>query len=232
MSKRFKKIVALSIIIIGGYICISGNRGLNINNIISSGMNISSNERNTSIKEENKPLLVNNKVGLDKKYKPKDLEIPNIQFVSDLDDDERKMDKVAIKPLEELVNTAKEHGIILIGNSAYRSYEMQRKLYKESIKSNGIEHTKNYVAKPGFSEHQSGLSIDITNEKRYFAKGTIEANWLAQNCYKYGFIIRYPEDKKDITGIAYEPWHIRYVGKEVAKDIHDNNITLEEYLKK
>ncbi|MDY3207118.1 M15 family metallopeptidase, partial [Clostridium baratii] len=82
------------------------------------------------------------------------------------------------------------------------------------------------------SEHQTGLCIDITNRDKYFVKGTKEADWLAENCYKFGFIIRYPYGKKNVTGIEYEPWHVRYVGKKAAKDIYEKGITLEEYLGK
>lgn len=100
------------------------------------------------------------------------------------------------------------------------------------VLSDGKQMADKYVAKAGFSEHQTGLAIDLTNEDRYFVKGTNEAEWLENNCYKYGFIIRYPEGKESITGVAYEPWHIRYVGEEVSRYIYENNITLEEYLGK
>ena len=91
------------------------------------------------------------------------------------------------------------------------------------VLSDGKQMADKYVAKAGFSEHQTGLAIDLTNEYRYFVKGTNEAEW---------FIIRYPEGKESITGVAYEPWHIRYVGEEVSRYIYENNITLEEYLGK
>ena len=119
-----------------------------------------------------------------------------------------------------------------MGNSAYRSYESQKNVYNNRVKNQGKESADAYVAKPGFSEHQTGLCIDITNKDRYFVEGTEEVEWLKENCSKFGFIIRYPKDKKDVTGIEYEPWHIRYVGKDVAKYISDNGITLEEYLEK
>ena len=84
---------------------------------------------------------------------------------------------------------------------------------------------------PGESEHQTGLAIDVTNTSRCFDKTSIEAQWLANNAYKYGFILRYPENKEDVTGYSYEPWHIRYVGKDLAEKIYMNSETLEEYLK-
>ena len=86
-----------------------------------------------------------------------------------------------------------------------------------------------FSARPGHSEHQTGLAIDVNSVDDSF-RGTPEAIWLADNCYKYGFIIRYPEGKEGITGYKYEPWHIRYVGSEIAKKVHDagSNATLEE----
>lgn len=230
MKKGLRNILALSAILTCGLLYMLGNKGLNINNTSYKGMSININDKNNVVKESNELLLVNNKVGLDKNYIPEELDIPNIIFADESEIEERQVATIVVKPIEDLINSAKEEGIILLGNSAYRSYDFQKYIYKDSVKSYGKNHTDEYVAKAGFSEHQTGLAIDITNEYRYFAKGTIEADWLAENCYKFGFIIRYPEGKKAITGIEYEPWHIRYVGKEVAKYIYDNGITLEEYL--
>lgn len=100
----------------------------------------------------------------------------------------------------------------------------------------GKAHADKYSAKPGMSEHQTGLAIDLStpsikNELVEKFDTTKEGIWLRDNCYKYGFIIRYPKSKEDITGYAYEPWHVRYVGKEVAQEIYDKALTLEEYLK-
>lgn len=189
-----------------------------------------SNVNNTNINTQ--MILVNGQYGLDKDYKPKKLTIPNISFASGVSKEEKHVAGIIVKPLEDLFNTAKEEGVILLGNSGYRSYKSQNSTYSSRVKSEGKKLADAYVAKPGFSEHQTGLCIDITNEGKYFVKGTKEADWLAENCYKFGFIIRYPYGKKSITGIEYEPWHIRYVGEEAAKYIHDNGITLEEYLGK
>ncbi|WP_196000553.1 M15 family metallopeptidase [Clostridium sp. 1001271B_151109_B4] len=177
-------------------------------------------------------MIVSKNYELDEEYKPNKLQKPNISFADESTKEEKLVDKVIKEPLEQLVKEAKSDGIILLGNSGYRSYNTQKKLYDMRVLSDGKEMADKYVAKAGFSEHQTGLSIDITNEERYFVKGTKEAEWLANNCYKYGFIIRYPEGKEYITGVAYEPWHIRYVGEEAAKYINDNNLTLEEYLGK
>ena len=147
-------------------------------------------------------------------------------------DESRYMDETAAKALEELFQVAKSENINLIGSSAYRSYKSQVRVLKDEISSKGVDYANKYVAKPGKSEHQSGLSIDVTNEARCFDKTSPEAQWLANNAYRFGFILRYPEGKEDITGYNYEPWHIRYVGKDAAKEIYEKNITLEEYLNK
>ena len=116
--------------------------------------------------------------------------------------------------------------------SGWRSLKEQQDIFKQSLKDNGRTFTQQFVALPGKSEHQSGLAIDVTNESRCMDKSSKEAQWLANNAYRFGFILRYPEGKEDITGYNYEPWHIRYVGKKAAKYIYNNNLTLEECLNK
>ncbi|GFZ31212.1 D-alanyl-D-alanine carboxypeptidase [Clostridium zeae] len=196
-----------------------------------SGNNTYKDDQNdTDIKSQ--LLLVNEEHGLEQSYIPKDLIIPNIKFTSGVSNEENHVAGIVAKPLEQLVSEAKKDGIILLGNSGYRSYKTQENTYNNRVLSEGEKLADAYVAKPGYSEHQTGLCIDITNQGKYFVKGTKEADWLAKNCYRFGFIIRYPYGKKNITGIEYEPWHIRYVGKNAAKYIYDNKITLEEYLAK
>lgn len=175
-------------------------------------------------------MLVNKKNPLELNYEPENLVKPNIEFLNDTSEESRYMDEEAAKALEKLFEAARVENITLIGSSAYRSYKSQVGVLKDEIISKGVDYANSYVAKPGKSEHQSGLSIDVTNESRCFDKTSLEAQWIANNAYKFGFILRYPEGKEDITGYNYEPWHIRYVGKEAAKDIYSRNITLEEYL--
>lgn len=185
---------------------------------------------NEDIEEDVSLLLVNENYGLSKDYKPKNLVIPDILFSNWVTYEEKHVDERIVEDLENLIYAAKAEGIILLGNSGYRSYKSQKNLFKDRVLSQGRESAEAYVAKPGYSEHQTGLAIDITNEENYLTQGSKEAIWLEENCHKFGFIIRYPYGKEDITGIEYEPWHIRYVGKEAAKYIYDNGITLEEYL--
>ena len=115
--------------------------------------------------------------------------------------------------------------------SAYRSYDYQEGLYKRYLEKDKQEFVDTYSARPGFSEHHTALAIDIDNEKLDFNKFylTKEYNWMQENSYKYGFILRYPKDKEKITGYSYEPWHYRYVGKEIAEYIKKHHITYEEY---
>ncbi|WP_042277337.1 M15 family metallopeptidase [[Clostridium] dakarense] len=175
-------------------------------------------------------LLVNNGNKLDKNYKPINSDVPNIPFIDSSTDEEKQMEEIASKSVEKLFKQAKEEGIKFLATSAYRSYESQKEIYTKKVISDGIKKANEYVAKPGTSEHQTGLCIDVTNEDRWFVGSTKEAIWLAENAYKFGFILRYPKGKEDITGKSYEPWHIRYVGEDIAKEIYINNLTLEEYI--
>lgn len=186
--------------------------------------------KTTSVGTSKYLMLVNKKNPLDINYEPENLVKVNVKFLSSTSKESRQMEETAAKALEELFQGAKEENITLIASSAYRSYRSQVKVLNDEIHSKGVDYANKYVAKPGKSEHQSGLAIDVTNEARCFDKTSTEAKWLAENAHKFGFILRYPEGKENITGYNYEPWHIRYVGKKVAKKIYDKNITLEEYL--
>ncbi len=234
MKNVFKKILIFIIVICGLWYVMDGMavelRGINLDEI---GSDLNKQDKLVNLNKTNtrkELVLVNAEHGLSADYKPEGLTVPNIPFASGADKEEKYVAGVIAKPLEELVNAAKEDGIILLGNSGYRSYKSQQDVYTSRIKTDGKKLADAYVAKPGFSEHQTGLCIDITNKSGNFVKGTKEADWLAENCYRFGFIIRYPYGKQNITGIEYEPWHIRYVGKEAAKYIYANRITLEEYL--
>lgn len=234
MRSIFKKIFIFIIVICALWYGMEGEapelKGITLDKV---GLALNEKDKLVNLKDTNtrKELaLVNIEHGLSKDYKPEGLTIPNIPFATGVSQEEKYVAGIIAKPIEELVQAAKQEGIILLGNSGYRSYKSQKDVYASRIKSDGKKLADAYVAKPGFSEHQTGLCIDITNKSCNFVKGTKEADWLAENCYKFGFIIRYPYEKQNITGIEYEPWHIRYVGKEAAKYIYDNRITLEEYL--
>ena len=113
--------------------------------------------------------------------------------------------------------------------SGYRSYATQTRLYNNYCARDGQAAADTYSARPGHSEHQTGLAIDVNSLSQSFAY-TAEGKWLAANAHKYGFIIRYGADKQSVTGYAYEPWHIRYVGTDVAQAVYDSGLSLEEYL--
>ena len=124
---------------------------------------------------------------------------------------------------------ALKDGVKLKIISGFRSYGYQEEIYNIYVKEFGEAKTNTFSAKPGHSEHQTGLAIDICEDSDKFI-GTKEDIWLQQNAHKFGFIIRYPKGKEYITGYKYEPWHLRYLGTKHSKIIYDKNITLEEYL--
>ena len=130
----------------------------------------------------------------------------------------------------ELKSDASSIGLNIYASSGYRSYNDQKYIYNNYVKMDGQEKADTYSARAGYSEHQTGLAIDVNTIDMTF-DNTEESIWLKENCYRYGFIIRYPKNKDSITGYMYEPWHIRYVGKELAKKLYDDGqwITLEEY---
>lgn len=132
----------------------------------------------------------------------------------------------------EMAKKAKEDNIKLIANSSYRTYERQEEVYKEFYYSKGISYADKYAARAGYSEHQTGLSLDIFTSGSSTTSNFEESDafrWLSENAYKYGFILRYPKGKEYLTGYNYESWHYRYVGTEVAQKIHDLDITFDEY---
>lgn len=136
--------------------------------------------------------------------------------------------------LERLIADGNSTGLQFVIRSGYRSYEEQQSLYNSYVARDGKEAADKYSAEPGHSEHQTGLTYDVgsqasANDFRISFGDTPEGKWLADNAHKYGFIIRYPEGKEDITGYQYEPWHIRYVGKQLAARLYSQQLTLEEY---
>ena len=129
----------------------------------------------------------------------------------------------------QMVNAAKGDGLSLWVASGFRSYSYQQSLYNRYVQQYGQTKADTFSARAGHSEHQTGMAIDVNNASDSFA-GTKEAKWLAENCWKYGFIIRYPQGKQNITGFQYEPWHVRWLGKKWASIIYHSGLTLEEYL--
>ena len=179
-------------------------------------------------------VFVNKEFALPKDYKPEKLVTPNVVFNLITYDERTLMRPEAAVALEKLFNAAKREGIILYGISGYRSYQRQYGIFTNNIVHKGKKYTLRYSAVPGTSEHQTGLSIDVSAKSLDYKlsaqfSSSPEGIWLAENAYNYGYIIRYPKGNEQITGYAYEPWHIRYVGKGLAKYLYDNKLTLDEY---
>ena len=140
-------------------------------------------------------------------------------------------DPTALAKLQQLQRDAQAQGINISNSySGYRSYQYQTQLYNNYVNLHGEEEANTFSAKPGFSEHQTGLTFDLKDFNGQLVEDPITSQWIKDNCAKYGFIVRYPEGKEDITGYIYEPWHLRYVGEEAANQIMNNNTTLEQYL--
>ena len=180
-------------------------------------------------KEEDNNLILTNKFNkLPDNYEPNDLiDISNVYSYGE----NQKLRNDAYNAFISMFNEAKKENITLIVNSSYRSYQEQEETYNKYKSWYGIEEADKIAARPGFSEHQTGLAIDIMTYKanRNNFEETSAFKWLQDNAYKFGFILRYPKDKEYLTGYSYESWHYRYVGVDIAKYILDNNITFDEY---
>lgn len=179
-------------------------------------------------------ILVNKEHSIDKDYKPDDL-VKIKYFVSDRSETTRYMRAEAAEAFHKLVDKAVATGIELKMTTAYRSYNFQKILFDNYVEKEGEEAANRYSARPGQSEHQTGLSVDVSSPSVGYQLSddygnTEEGKWLAENAYLFGFIIRFPKGKEEITGYQYEPWHIRYVGLAAAKEIYEQNLTLEEFL--
>lgn len=172
-------------------------------------------------------ILVNKYNYVTESYIPNNLE----QVSSEYSSKSLKLVNYAKEAFEEMARAAKAENYTIRAMSSYRDYAYQNTLYNNYAKRDGYESADTYSARPGYSEHQTGLAVDIDNAKEYFTnfENTKEFTWMQNNAYKYGFILRFPKDKVTETGYEYESWHYRYVGKEIAKYIHDNNLCYEEY---
>ena len=142
--------------------------------------------------------------------------------------DPKGLTKETSAAFKKMQTAAYKDGISLWVCSGYRSYYDQKYLYDMYCNRDGKAAADKYSARPGYSDHQTGMAIDVNNASDSFG-GTREAKWLANNCAKYGFIIRYPKGKEAYTGYQYEPWHIRYVGTPLAQNITNSGLSLEEY---
>ena len=180
--------------------------------------------------------LVNKNYQLPEDFKPTDLVVLDVAYANEvLGESQTMLRKEAASQAVKMFNQAKKEGIVLLAKSGFRSYNTQAQLYNNYVAKDGKEQADTYSARPGHSEHQLGLALDITSDSVYreltveFGK-TKEGRWLQENAHKFGFIVRYPEGKEHLTGFQYEPWHVRYVGVSVAEEIYEKSLLLEDYI--
>lgn len=179
-------------------------------------------------------ILVNKTHPLPGDYTPPDLVPAEVPFAYIGNDRRNYLRLSAARALERMFQDAAEAGMELTGVSGYRSFKRQKTIYENNVAVKGLEHTSLYSAEAGKSEHQTGLAMDISTPSIHSGlttdfEATPEGLWLRKKAPEYGFILRYPAGKENITGYAYEPWHFRYIGKPAAIYITDRRFTLEEY---
>lgn len=186
------------------------------------------NETDTSLETN---MIVNKYYNLNKEYQPNDI-IPISSSYAWGANGSKSTRQITFDAYLNMYSAAKNDGITLMINSSYRTFEEQELVYKNYETKYGNEYADEIAARPGHSEHQTGLALDIfctTNSNTKTFKDSETYQWLLNNSYKYGFILRYPEGKENITGFSFESWHYRYVGVEIATYIYENDITFDEY---
>lgn len=173
-------------------------------------------------------ILVNKHNYLKENYVPNNLEQIDTKYALS----NMSLVNTAKYAFENMSKEAKKENLKIIAMSTYRSYEYQVNLYNNYAKSDGKAAADTYSGRPGNSEHQTGLAVDVYNQDETYTnfEKTEEYIWMQDNAYKYGFILRFPKGKEKETGYEFESWHYRYVGKNIAKIIKENNISLEEYI--
>lgn len=178
--------------------------------------------------------LVNKDHSLPKDYAPSDLVQVQVPTVFD-NSEANQLRQEAADQLVDLFQDASDQGFELLARSGYRSYATQADLFANYVQANGLEAAQTFSAQAGTSEHQTGLAMDITSPEVDYALtesyiDTEPGQWLANNAHRFGFIMRYPQGKEDITGYQFEPWHYRYFGPELASYLFENDLTYEEFL--
>lgn len=172
-------------------------------------------------------ILVNKYYYLPEKYAPDDI----VNMSNQYSYPGNSIRKEVYEAFKEMADDAKKDKITLIVNSSYRDYKTQKEIYDDYADKNGKEYADKFAARPDFSEHQTGLALDIftpgAGMKTF--ENTDASKWLLKNSYRYGFILRYPPEKENITGYAYESWHYRYLGKDLAKKVYESGLTFDEY---
>lgn len=210
-------------IILGILILIFFSKDSDVNSNFYKNINFIDNPNNYLV-------LVNKNNQLKSNYIPNDLESISLLY-SNAD---KYLRSIARVQFEKLSEDAANLGYRIVAVSAYRDYNYQNELFNYYVKEKGLEYALDCSAKPGHSEHQTGLAVDVEGSNRDYDNfiDSKEYNWMKDNAHKYGFILRYPKGKEHITGFKFEPWHYRYVGINLATYLYQNNLTLEEYLEK
>ncbi|SDX42781.1 D-alanyl-D-alanine carboxypeptidase [Marininema mesophilum] len=180
-------------------------------------------------------VLVNKSNPLPADFVPKDLVIPEVSFSFSEDHPRKYLRREAAVALERLFAYAQTMGIYLVAASGYRSYETQAAIFANHVERLGTLGANRESARPGESEHQTGLAMDITSKLVGFKLveefgSTPEGRWLATHASQFGFILRYPVGKEKVTGYIYEPWHYRYLGENLAHQVTESGLTYEEFL--
>lgn len=172
-------------------------------------------------------ILSNKYLSMGEDYVPDNLEVIDVKYTAG----KRMLVRDAKIAFEQMAQDALKEGYHIRAMSAYRSYSYQKDLYQRYVDQDGIEKADTYSARPGHSEHQTGLVVDIDNRKEVYTnfEATKEFLWMENHAHEYGFILRYPKGKEHITGYTYESWHYRYVGSEIASKMKEENLTFDEY---
>ena len=179
-------------------------------------------------------VVVNKGRQLPSDYVPAGLVVPTVPLRLSGSAAEMHVRSDTAAAMEKMFAAAKNEGINLMLASGYRSYATQVSVYNGYVSASGVDQADTFSARPGHSEHQTGLAADVEPTSRVCEveqcfENTPEGKWLAANSYKYGFIIRYQKDTQALTGYEYEPWHVRYVGSDLSAQIHQTGQTLEQF---
>lgn len=188
-----------------------------------------------SIDEPGSPWwIVNRERPLPSGYVPPDLTVPSVRLRLGAQEEQMQLSGQATPALEAMFSAAQADGVELVFGSGYRSESLQRQFYESYVARDGQAEADRYSARPGTSEHQTGLAVDVTSPSGQCHllecfEDTPQGQWVAENAHRFGFIIRYLEGKESVTGFMYEPWHLRYVGEELATELYNSGQTMEEF---
>ncbi len=192
---------------------------------VTNGKDFYSNEKEVDMSKGDL-ILVNKFYHLSEDYEPEDLVNMEVKYATS----NKKIRSHVYDAFKSLVSAAKRQGIKIYANTTYRTYKAQENAHMNARNQKGSAYADKYAARPGFSEHQTGLAIDVHTSlpnEEFVESETYK--WLVENASTYGFILRYPKDKEYLTGFKFEPYHLRYVGVDVAKQIEKEGITFDEY---